>query len=191
MKYLLAVFAVHLLPHPADRPHLYAGKYTEDYLLSVSRGFSLTGLRARWWYLQDGSIVWWVASVFSRASSCQKRAASVSCVRMTVTIDVWAAFQVEAAIDFVKTGSFPPLYATRIIRMSWCAISSQLFSLQIFQVMQVLHWNSKTASSLLAPSIVGVATSSFPLRWYSISDVHSYVVPIVTFWASADVCPCG
>ena len=27
----------HLQPHPADRPHLYAGKYTEDYLLSVSR----------------------------------------------------------------------------------------------------------------------------------------------------------
>ena len=29
----------HLQPHPTDRPHLYAGKYTEDYLLSVSRVF--------------------------------------------------------------------------------------------------------------------------------------------------------
>jgi hypothetical protein len=29
--------------------------------------------------------------------------------------------------------------------MSWCAILSQLFSLQVFQVSQVLHWNSSTS----------------------------------------------
>ena len=29
----------HLQPHPTDRPHLYAGKYTKDYLLSVGRYF--------------------------------------------------------------------------------------------------------------------------------------------------------
>ena len=29
--------------------------------------------------------------------------------------------------------------------MSWCAILSQLFSLQVFQVLQVLHWNSSTS----------------------------------------------
>ena len=29
----------HLLPHPTDRPHLFAGKYTAEYLMGVSRDF--------------------------------------------------------------------------------------------------------------------------------------------------------
>jgi hypothetical protein len=48
--------------------------------------------------------------------------------------------------------------------MSWCAISSQLFSLQIFQVPQAFALEDIIALSFLAPSIVGVATSSFHLR---------------------------
>ena len=32
---------LHLLPHPVDRPHLYAGKYTKDYLLSVRQDFNV------------------------------------------------------------------------------------------------------------------------------------------------------
>jgi len=31
----------HLLPHPADRPHLFAGKYTAEYLRSVRRDFDM------------------------------------------------------------------------------------------------------------------------------------------------------
>jgi len=48
----------HLQPHPADRPHLYAGKYTEDYLLSVSRGFdgpaSKMVIPSGWFYCSVG-----------------------------------------------------------------------------------------------------------------------------------------
>ena len=29
----------HLLPHPTDRPHLFDGKYTAEYLMGVSRDF--------------------------------------------------------------------------------------------------------------------------------------------------------
>ena len=51
---------LHLLPHPVDRPHLYAGKYTKDYLLSVRQDFNvdpissivarLQELRAKGWF---------------------------------------------------------------------------------------------------------------------------------------------
>jgi hypothetical protein len=51
---------LHLLPHPADRPHLYAGKYTKKYLLSVRQDFNvnpissvaarLQELRAKGWF---------------------------------------------------------------------------------------------------------------------------------------------
>jgi len=51
---------LHLLPHPADRPHLYAGKYTEDYLLSVRRSFDashggekLATLPSGWFYCEE------------------------------------------------------------------------------------------------------------------------------------------
>jgi hypothetical protein len=48
---------LHLLPHPVDRPHLYAGKYTQDYLLSVRQEVDvpnitaqLQELRAKGWF---------------------------------------------------------------------------------------------------------------------------------------------
>ena len=48
----------HLLPHPADRPHLFAGKYTEEYLLSVRRDFDARGgklatLPSGWFYCEE------------------------------------------------------------------------------------------------------------------------------------------
>ena len=48
----------HLLPHPADRPHLFAGKYTKEYLLSVRRDFDVRGgglatLPAGWFYCEE------------------------------------------------------------------------------------------------------------------------------------------
>ena len=48
----------HLLPHPADRPHLFVGKYTKEYLLSVRRDFDVRGgklaaLPAGWFYCEE------------------------------------------------------------------------------------------------------------------------------------------
>jgi hypothetical protein len=37
----------HMLPHPADRSHLLAGKYTEEYLLSVAE--CQAGFWCAWW----------------------------------------------------------------------------------------------------------------------------------------------
>ena len=44
------------MSHTANRPHLFAGKYTEEYLLSVSRDFDARGgnlvmLPLGWFYL--------------------------------------------------------------------------------------------------------------------------------------------
>ena len=104
------------------------------------------------------------ASISTSSSLWGNAVPFVLCVSLTVIIDVRAALQAGQLSTLFKTGSFPPLYTTRIIRMSWCAISSQLFSLQIFQVLQVFALEDIIALSFLAPSIVGVATSSFPLR---------------------------
>jgi len=48
----------HLLPHPADRPHLFGGKYTGEYLLSVRRDFDARGgnlvmLPSGWFYCEE------------------------------------------------------------------------------------------------------------------------------------------
>ena len=45
-------------PHLADRPHLFAGKYTEEYLLSVRRDFdarggNLAALPSGWFYCME------------------------------------------------------------------------------------------------------------------------------------------
>ena len=46
----------HLLPHPADKPHLFAGKYTTEYLMSVSRSFDTRDdtTPSRWFYCMIG-----------------------------------------------------------------------------------------------------------------------------------------
>jgi len=46
----------HLLPHPFDRPHLFAGKYTAEYLMSVSRDFDTRNdaIPPKWFYCMVG-----------------------------------------------------------------------------------------------------------------------------------------
>ena len=62
--------------------------------------------------------------------------------------------------------------------MSWFAILSLLFSFQIFQVLQVLLWNSLWL--YLSSRLLLLASQRRRFLFVDISDVHCYVVPIVT-----------
>ena len=74
--------------------------------------------------------------------------------------------------------------------MSWFAILSLLFSFQICQVLQVLLWNSLWL--YLSSRLLLLASQRRRFLFVDISDVHHcYVVPIVTFRTSADVCSYG
>jgi hypothetical protein len=65
----------HLLPHPADRPHLFAGKYTEEYLLSVRRDFDARGgklaaLPSGWFYCMECKHMFPLKFMGERSTRC-------------------------------------------------------------------------------------------------------------------------
>ena len=88
---------LHLLLHPAGRPHLYGGKYTEDYLQSVRQDFDVKPLSSLGARLQELRTKGWFY-----CDSCKykfklkfmgERCPFAPCVRLTVIIDVRAALQ--------------------------------------------------------------------------------------------------
>ena len=67
----------HLLPHPADRPHLFAGKYTKEYLLSARRDFdarvglgNLATLPSGWFYCMECKHVFLLKFTGERSARC-------------------------------------------------------------------------------------------------------------------------